>query len=82
VIEDSINGVKSAKSAGILCIAVPDKRLNRKEFKIADLVVGSIDKISVQFIKNLDRLGLNKSFGIFELNFLFGNFVGQMKEIV
>jgi len=30
VIEDSINGVKSAKSAGMLCIAIPDKRLNQK----------------------------------------------------
>ena len=25
VIEDSINGVKSAKRAGMLCIAIPDK---------------------------------------------------------
>jgi len=30
VIEDSINGVKSAKGAGMLCIAIPDKRLNQK----------------------------------------------------
>jgi len=53
VIEDSINGVKSAKSAGMLCIAIPDKRLNQKEFQLADLVVDRLDKISVQLIKNL-----------------------------
>jgi len=53
VIEDSINGVKSAKSAGMLCIAIPDKRLNQKEFQLADLVIDRLDKISVQLIKNL-----------------------------
>jgi HAD superfamily hydrolase (TIGR01509 family) len=53
VIEDSINGVKSAKSAGMVCIAVPDKRLNQKEFQIADLVVDRLDKINVFAIKNL-----------------------------
>ena len=58
VIEDSINGVKSAKSAGMLCIAIPDKRLNQKEFQLADLVVDSLGKISVQMIRNLGRLGI------------------------
>ena len=52
VIEDSINGVKSAKSAGILCIAVPDKRLNQKGFQIANLVVDGLDKISVKVVKD------------------------------
>ena len=58
VIEDSINGVKSAKSAGMICIAIPDKRLSHNEFQIADLVVESIDKISVEGIRNLDGLGM------------------------
>jgi beta-phosphoglucomutase-like phosphatase (HAD superfamily) len=58
VIEDSINGVKSAKSSGMICIAVPDKRLNQKEFQIADLFVDSIDKISVEVIKNFDKSGI------------------------
>src|SRR3990170_2647224 len=53
VIEDSINGVKSAKSAGMLCIAIPDKRLSRNEFQIADLVVDRLDEISVRVVKNL-----------------------------
>ena len=54
VIEDSINGVKSAKSAGMHCIAIPDKRLNQKEFQIADLVVDRLDEISVEVIENLN----------------------------
>jgi len=53
VIEDSINGVKSAKSAGMHCIAIPDKRLSRNEFQIADLVVDRLDEISVRVIENL-----------------------------
>jgi HAD superfamily hydrolase (TIGR01509 family) len=53
-IEDSINGVKSAKRAGMFCIAVPDERLNQKEFQIADLIVDGLDVISVKMIKNLD----------------------------
>jgi HAD superfamily hydrolase (TIGR01509 family) len=58
VIEDSINGLKSAKAAGMQCIAVPDKRLGQKEFQIADLVVDRLDEISVEVIKDLSRLGL------------------------
>lgn len=55
VIEDSINGVKSAKSAGMICIAVPDKRLSQKEFQIADLIVDSLDEVSPKMIRNLFR---------------------------
>jgi HAD superfamily hydrolase (TIGR01509 family) len=55
VIEDSINGVKSAKSAGMTCIAVPDKRLDQKEFQIADVVVDRLDKISTKMIRNPSR---------------------------
>jgi HAD superfamily hydrolase (TIGR01509 family) len=55
IIEDSVNGVKSAKSAGMICIAIPDKRLNQKVFQIADLVVDSIDKICVELIRNFHK---------------------------
>jgi HAD superfamily hydrolase (TIGR01509 family) len=53
VIEDSINGVKSAKGADMICIAVPDKRLDQKEFQIADVVVDRLDRISLKMIRNL-----------------------------
>lgn len=42
VIEDSVNGVKSAKNAGMYCIAVPDDRIDLSDFCIADEVAGSI----------------------------------------
>ncbi|HWP93433.1 MAG TPA: HAD family phosphatase [Thermodesulfobacteriota bacterium] len=57
VIEDSINGLKSAKAAGMLCIAVPDKRLKQEEFRIADLVVDRLDEINIHLIRNLSGKG-------------------------
>ena len=35
-IEDSVNGVKSAKNAGMYCIAVPDSRIELSKFHMAD----------------------------------------------
>ena len=55
MIEDSINSVKSAKSAGMFCIAIPYKRLNQKEFQNADLVVDKLANIRVDVIRNLGR---------------------------
>jgi len=48
VIEDSANGVKAAKNAGMYCIAVPDRRLSLKEFLIAD----EIEKDIVSLLNN------------------------------
>jgi HAD superfamily hydrolase (TIGR01509 family) len=59
VIEDSINGLRSAKAAGMLCIAVPDKRLNQSEFQIADLVVDRLDEINIDLIGNLGKSEFN-----------------------
>ncbi len=53
-IEDSINGVKSAKAAGMYCIAVPDKRLTQDKFKDSDLIVSSLDRISPELINFFD----------------------------
>jgi HAD superfamily hydrolase (TIGR01509 family) len=53
VIEDSINGVKSAKAAGMHCVAVPDKRLNQKEFLAADLILDRLDKVNTEVITSL-----------------------------
>lgn len=49
-IEDSINGVKSAKAAGMYCIAVPDKRLSQDKFQNADLIIPSLNRISPDII--------------------------------
>jgi HAD superfamily hydrolase (TIGR01509 family) len=47
VIEDSINGVVSAKNAGMHCIAIPDKRLDPAGFVRADIILESIDMIDI-----------------------------------
>lgn len=52
-IEDSINGVKSARSAGMYCIAIPDKRLSRGEFERADLILESMDELNAGLFKSL-----------------------------
>ena len=53
-IEDSINGVKSAKAAGMYCIAVPDKRLSQMEFQNADIIVPNLNRISPDLINSFD----------------------------
>ena len=53
-IEDSINGLISAKEAGMYCIAVPDKRLSQNPFKKADLILCSLDEITISTIKSLN----------------------------
>jgi sugar-phosphatase len=46
-IEDSPNGVVSAKQAGMVCVAVPDRGLLAHEgFQWADLVVGSLTDLA------------------------------------
>jgi HAD superfamily hydrolase (TIGR01509 family) len=52
-IEDSINGVRSAKSAGMRCIAIPDKRLSRGKFDIADLILENTDDLDITMIEGL-----------------------------
>jgi len=43
VFEDAENGVVSAKSAGMKCIAVPDKRWSPGDFSGADLIADSLE---------------------------------------
>lgn len=46
VVEDSINGVKAAKAAGLYCIAVPNRDIkDRDGFKIADRIVDNLSMI-------------------------------------
>lgn len=47
VFEDSLNGVKAAKAAGMYCIAVPEVPYEASEFEAAgaDRIVGSLDEV-------------------------------------
>lgn len=52
-LEDSPNGVRAAKAAGMACIAVPSALTRQLDFAAADLVVGSLDEITVDSITAL-----------------------------
>jgi beta-phosphoglucomutase-like phosphatase (HAD superfamily) len=54
VFEDSISGVRSAKAAGMCCIAVPEEeRRADKQYVIADLIVDSLLDITITTIKDM-----------------------------
>jgi beta-phosphoglucomutase-like phosphatase (HAD superfamily) len=53
--EDSVNGVLSAKSAKVHCIAVPEPELlDDKRFGIADLVIGSLSDLTPEMLDRFD----------------------------
>ncbi|MBI5731851.1 MAG: HAD family phosphatase [Candidatus Magasanikbacteria bacterium] len=55
VFEDSVNGVKAAKAAGMFCVAVPDKRWikDRRGIGAADLAAASLKDKKIFSILNL-----------------------------
>ena len=53
VIEDSFNGVTAAKNAKMKCIGYINPNSGDQELSKADMVVHSLEKISVRLIRNL-----------------------------
>lgn len=54
VVEDSVNGVLSAKAAHMKCIAVPGvSERNRKEFKEADIVLNSLVDLNREVLQQI-----------------------------
>ena len=51
-IEDSINGIVSAKEAGMRCIAVPDPRIAKEDYPQADIFRKSVSEIRLEDIKS------------------------------
>ena len=52
-LEDSCNGLASAKGAGIPCIVVPNLLTEGMDFSAADLVVKSLEEVSLATIQAL-----------------------------
>lgn len=53
VLEDSPNGITAAINAGIFCVAIPNKVLGKFNVDHANLVLGSLDEISIQELISL-----------------------------
>lgn len=49
-IEDSINGVKSVKNAGMFCIAVPHPDLDINKYEQADLIFQKVSQIDIKTV--------------------------------
>ena len=54
-LEDSHNGVRAAKAAGMACIAVPSALTHSLDFSAADLVVRSLEEVTPETIASLAR---------------------------
>lgn len=52
-IEDSINGIVSAKEAGMRCIGVPDPRIEPEDYTQVDIFRKSVSEIRLEDIKSL-----------------------------
>ena len=53
-VEDSHNGIRSARTAGVACIAIPNERYPPGEALVdADLVLGSIGELSAETVARL-----------------------------
>ena len=53
VIEDSANGVKAAKAAGMYCIGYANPGTGAQDLSNADLVVDSLGKINIELVLSL-----------------------------
>ena len=54
IIEDSTNGVKAAKAAGIYCIGYNSIHSKLQELSLADFVIDNFNQLNVEIIKNID----------------------------
>lgn len=53
VIEDSTNGIKAAKSAGIYCIGYDSFNSKMQDYSLADKVISDFNELSFDTIKNI-----------------------------
>ncbi|WP_026728743.1 HAD family hydrolase [Flavobacterium denitrificans] len=53
IIEDSTNGVKAAKAAGIYCVGYKSEHSNMQDLSNADLVINHFDELNAQKISQI-----------------------------
>jgi beta-phosphoglucomutase-like phosphatase (HAD superfamily) len=53
VIEDSTNGIKAAKAAGIYCVGYISENSHLQELAEADMVVNHFKELNAERVKNL-----------------------------
>ena len=53
--EDSLNGLKSAKAAGIYCTVIPNQITREMDLGIADKIVNSFSQLSIEELRLIDR---------------------------
>jgi HAD superfamily hydrolase (TIGR01509 family) len=54
-LEDSINGVKAAKAAGIFCVAIPNQITKYVRIDQADIVLASLSGITLHDLQTLSK---------------------------
>lgn len=52
VIEDSTNGIKAAKGAGIFCVAYKNEHSKNQDYTLADMVISDYNEISFDRVKS------------------------------
>ena len=53
VIEDTENGIASAKNANMACIAIPNKFTKSHDYSKADIILNSIKELNEEIISGL-----------------------------
>lgn len=54
IIEDSTNGIKAAKAAGIFCIAYKSKDVDSQDQSLADLIIYDYEDLNFEKMKNIN----------------------------
>jgi putative hydrolase of the HAD superfamily len=52
-LEDSVNGIKAAKAAGMACVAVPNPVTKHVDLTHADAVVASLELVTIDLLRKL-----------------------------
>ncbi|SRR5579875_588946 len=58
VVEDTYNGIRAAKAAGMYCIAVPCDATRHQDHSLADRVLTSLEELSLApFVRGVETIG-------------------------